>query len=263
MARTGVITAAVLCIALAANIGLAQGFYVTANAAYGLPAATQSLGYNSSVSTNGTINQDGVYESYGRGVKFGASAGYMFTENIGAELGVSYWLGRRAEIGTSWPGGTDNTSLQGAGFIIVPSVVVSASKSAITPYARLGLVLGILGVKEDRLIRTDATTDLSWEMTGNLAIGYAGALGINVPAGGKVSFFAEVAVHSLSYSPGQIEQTRSVFNGVDQLTTDQDLVTHYQEHLTLTPGGPDQHSAMATRLPFSSIGFAVGARIDL
>ncbi len=263
MARAGVITAAVLCIILAGNIGLAQGFYVTANAAYGFPAATQTLGYNSSMTATGTIYQDGVYESYGRGFKFGASAGYMFTENIGAELGISYWLGRTIEIGNSWTGGTDNVGISGAGFIIVPSMVVSAGKSAITPYARLGLVLGILGVKQDRLLTTNVTYDIGWEMTGNLAIGYSGALGINVPAGGKVSFFAEVAVHSLSYSPGQIEQTRSTANGVNELPTDQDLVTHYQEHITESPGGPDQHSAMATRLPFSSIGFALGARIDL
>lgn len=260
MSRMKVLTVVIFCTIIGASIGLAQGLYLTANAGYGFGAGTQNFGQSETVRGVNDATREGVYGSLGEGFKFGASAGYMFNKNLGAELGFSYWFGKSIEIEDKLPGWMDLVKLAGSGFVAIPSIVVSADMNMINPYARLGLVIGFLKVKEDRRIEETTTYEYRWEETGNLAFGYAGALGIVVPVGGMVGFFAEIALHSVTYSPSQIEITKLTENGVDRLSTQQNRVTKYKESFTLPT---TENTLMAVRRPFGSIGMAIGVKIDL
>ncbi len=266
MSRANILIVAVVCLMLGADIGLAQGVYVTANAGYGFGAGTQYFGNNSTATGFPgaySITQEGVYGSLGKGFKFGASAGYMLSRNLGGELGFSYWLGQKTELTSKSASSSDAQQMSGSGFVAIPSIVVSADMKPINPYARIGLVLGVMKVTIDRRIQDATTYEYRWEETGNLALGYAGALGIGVPAGGGVGFFAEVALHSVTYSPSQIEITKLTVNGVNQLPTQQHLVTEYKESISTGSGTPVQYSSIAVRRPISSIGLVVGVRINL
>jgi hypothetical protein len=261
MSRTNVLMVAILCFILGANIGLAQGMYLAANAGYGFGAATQFLGTNTTYTGTGTPTSfEGVFGSYGGGFKVGASAGYMFNKNLGAELGLSYWLGKTFEAGYNSTTNTQTSKLSGSGFVAVPSIVVVANMEKVIPYARFGLVLGILKVKqENRFEQPGNTMQSTLEESGSLAFGYAGALGILVPGGGTVDFFAEVDLHSVNFSPSQIEVTKYTLNGVDQLASIDHKTIEYKESHTES----DLYTQMAVREPFSSIGIVVGARINL
>jgi hypothetical protein len=144
--------------------------------------------------------------------------------------------------------------------VAVPSIVLSANSGTINPYARLGLALGILKVKEEsKMVSSNTPSEWTREETGNLAFGYVGALGVVIPTGGTVAFFAEAVLNSVTYSPSRVELTKSTVNGVDILPSVDPKGADYKESLTNTEEGV----TLAVRRPFSSIGIVVGARINL
>lgn len=259
MSRTSLFSTEILCVIFAATVGSAQGLFFTAGAGYGLGAGTQTIGGNLS-STGTEAFYEGVYGSFGEGFKFGASAGYMFNRNIGAELGFSYWLGRTLEFTIRSTGSTTTFQVSGSGFVAVPSIVIASGMETINPYARFGVVVGILSTKEEaRSVQSGQNAEYTQEESGSLAFGYAGAVGIVVPSGGAVDFFAEVSLYSVTYSPHQEEVTRLTVNGADQLGSLTQRVIEFKESLT----SGDPLAQLAVRRPFSAIGFAVGARINL
>jgi hypothetical protein len=259
MSRMKVLTVVIFCTILGASIGLAQGLYLTANAGYSLGAGTQTLGTNySSIVT--PASNEGVYGSFGEGFKFGASAGYMFSKNLGAELGLWYWLGNTFEMQNKQTTFSMTSKLSGSGFVAIPSIVLSANMETINPYARLGLVFGILKRdSETKYQSASQTVEYAEEETGNLAFGYAGALGFLVPAGSTVGFFIEADIHSVTYSPDQIKYTKYTVDGVDRLSSVDPKVYKYKESY---PSGQGT-VWMAVRRPFSSVGMVVGVRINL
>jgi hypothetical protein len=84
-------------------------------------------------------------------------------------------------------------------------------------------------------------------------------VGILVPASPKVDFFAEAVLHSVTYSPGKYEITKYNINGVDQLAS----LTHKEVDYKESFSSSEQYVTIAVRRPFSSIGMAVGVRINL
>jgi hypothetical protein len=259
MVRTRVLIAALVCVILRAYGGHAQGLYVTAGVGYSFGAGTQSVG-TSYTSGGPSESREGNYGSYGEGFKFGASGGYMFSRNLGAELGLSYWLGQAFELTDTQQSYVSHDKKSGAGFVGAPSIVLSLNLDPVNPYARFGLVIGVLKMTEElRYQMSNETDEVTNEETGNLAFGYAGALGIVVPAGGGVGFFAEAVIHSVTYSPYQREMTRYVVNGVDRLPSVQNKVMEFRESYN----SDEAHVVQAVRRPFSSIGIVLGARFSL
>lgn len=259
MSRANVLLVLALCLILGTTAGLAQGFYVGVNAGYGLGAGTQVIGTNYT-STGTTSSYEGVYGSLGEGFKFGASAGYMFNENFGAELGFSYWLGKSIESTYKTPTETQTTKWSSWGIVAVPSVVISANLKPVSPYARFGLVLGLLNPKDEiSRVETGDNMDAVAEDRGGLAVGFAGALGIVVPTGSTVDFFAEVVLQAVTHSPSKYEITKYIINGVDQLSALPRKEIDYKESFSST----EQYVTTAVRRPYSSIGLAVGVRINL
>jgi hypothetical protein len=268
MSRTNVLLVLILCLILGVNAGFAQGLFITVNAGYSLGSGTANLGSNTK--SIGTIQTyDGVYGTYGEGFKFGGSAGYMFSDYLGAELGLSYWLGKTFEVSYSYEYGSVDRGGQkttGSGFVAVPSILLSANMKTINPYARLGVVLGLLRVKRESTytLSPGGTYETTEEETGNLAFGFAGALGIAIPKEGAVEVFAELSLQSLSYAPSQSEVTKYTVNGEDRLASLQYKVTEYKESFTRDTSAPlPSNIGQAVRRPFSSIGIVVGARINL
>ncbi len=250
---------AVLILLLAANVAVAQEFYLGVNGSYGLGAGTQQIGLNATPSGAAT-SYEGVYGSLGEGGKFGISAGYLFTKHFGVELGLSYWLEKKIESTYKTTLSSTTIGLSGRGFVAVPSIVFLSNLKPVNPYGKFGLVLGLMKSKQDGT-SIDPTTRIEYtlEESGGIAIGFAGALGVMVPTGGAVDFFAEVDLHSLTYSPSKQEATKYTINGQDRLPSLANPSRDYKESFLST----DQTASLAVRRPFSSIGFSVGARIVL
>ncbi len=259
MSRIRLLVITILCLIFGVAVGFGHGLYVTANGGYGLGAGTQV--FNPSVNSTGTTQTfEGVFGSLGEGAKFGVSGGYMFTNHFGAELGVSYWLGKKIE--STYTSSTSNNTydVSGAGFVAVPLLVFLSNLKPVNPYGKFGLIVGFLKSKQETSLRiSGVSSEYTFEETGGPAIGFAGALGVIVPTGGAVDFFVEVALHSLTYSPAKQEITKYTVNGQDRLSG----LTHTSFDFRETVTSSDQYAYMAVRRPFSSIGFSAGVRVAL
>jgi hypothetical protein len=249
-------------LALASSSASAQNGYVTVGVGYGLSAGSQQLESKSSTTGTGTTtstNREGVYGSFGQGLKFGATGGYMFSQNVGAELGFLYLIGNSFEGGSTGTNSSSTDKRSGSGFMVAPAIVI-AGTGTVMPYAKAGIVFGFLKVKNESSSsstfgQTQTRTEAEGEETGGVAIGYAGGVGIVFASGGSVNFFAEVAMVSMAYSPSKGESTKTTINGVEQPRS---TVTFEDTYNT-----SQQNVVLGVREPFGSIGVNVGVRVNL
>jgi hypothetical protein len=244
----------------------AQGGYVTVGVGYGLSAGSQQLESKNSATGTGTgtsTNREGIYGSFGQGLKFGATGGYMFSPNVGAELGFLYLIGNSFEGGSSSTTSTSTDKRSGSGFMVAPAIVIAGS-GTVMPYAKAGVVFGFLKVKNESLSsstfgQTQSRSETAFEETGGVAIGYAGGVGVVFASGGQVNFFAEVAIVNMAYSPSQAELTKATLNGVDQLPQIPNKKADYKDNYNSN----DQNVLPGVREPFGSVGVNVGVRVNL
>ena len=235
----------------------AQGAFFAASVGYGLSAGSQQLESKS----DGT-NREGVYGSFGQGLKFGATGGYMFSQHVGAELGLVYLIGTSAEGGsTGTSSSTDKRS--GSGFMLAPAVVI-AGTGTVAPYAKAGIVLGFLKVKNESSGtfaqgQTQSRFESTEEETGGVAIGYTGGVGAVFSGGSQLSFFAEVVLVSIAFSPSQIELTKATLDGKDVLSQITNKKDDYKDSYSTT----EQNVRAGVREPFGSVGVNVGVRVNL
>ena len=185
----------------------------------------------------------------------------MFNSNIGMELGLSYWPGKTFESSPLEGASQLSESRFGSGFVMTPAIVISSGTQTITPYARAGLVFGLLKVtRESKFVESgQPTEEYTLEETGGLAVGYSGAIGVVISTSGTADFFAEIDLQSVTYSPSKMELTRYVVGGEDELYRVRNPTYTFEESIPSN----SESSLLADRLPFSSIGITVGIRIEL
>lgn len=245
----------------------AQGGYVTVGVGYGLSAGSQMLESKSSTTGTGaatSTNREGVYGSFGQGLKFGATGGYMFSQNVGGELGFLYLIGASAEGGSTTTTSNSTDKRSGSGFMVAPAIVIAGS-GTVMPYAKAGIVFGFLKVKNEFSStftqgQTQTQSERTVEETGGVAIGYIGGVGVVFAGGGQLNFFAEVALVSLAYSPSQGELTKATENGRDILST---ITTSKKADFKDSYNTTEQNVQAGVREPFGSIGINVGVRVNL
>ena len=250
----------------------AQEAYVNIGLGYGINAASQTMQYTETLSSDTIATYKGTHGSLGKGLNFGVSVGYMFNKNVGAELGISYLKG--SQIKSTY---TDYTYIftnlqtlttQANMLRITPTIVIATGEGTLCPYAKAGLVIGMIGKTTDKY--TDNIGSYAYEETressGGVAIGFASALGLKIE-GGHMSIFGELAMISQSWAPTKNIMTESKYKGVDQLAsmTTYQKETNYVDSYTVTTT-PDQNSPRQNTkqyLPMSSFGINIGVRISI
>jgi outer membrane protein W len=264
----------------------AQGLYVSAGGGYGF-----SMAPNSSFSANDyTRNPSGIgtvetYKisnstgSFGRGVQFGATVGYMFSENIGAELNIGYLVGSKItttdkELKNNGDTYSSTATASGNMLRLTPALRFSVGKDKLKPYMRVGLVIGV----GNKIATTFSSTDFNasngktnidqseMALTGGVSMGFAAGIGVNYMFSDKVGIFAELGIISQAWAPSKSVLTKSTSNGADNLpfmTTSQketDYVSSYTTTSgTFSPGTPSV--ALKQYTPFSSVGINVGVHL--
>lgn len=259
-------------IALGIHCANAQEVYVNAGLGYGMNAASQTMPYTVSLSSDTIAQVKGVHGSLGKGLNFGVSFGYMFNKNVGAELGINYLKG--SPIKSQYNDYTyiytnlQTLTTKAIMLRIIPTIVITTSEGTFRPYAKIGLVMGVMG--KATTIYTDNIGSYDYEETressGGIAIGFASNLGLKI-VGANMSLFGELAMINQSWAPTKNIMTESKFKGVDQLgsMTTYQKETNYVKSYTETTT-PDQNSPRQNTkqyLPMSSFGINVGIRIPL
>lgn len=246
----------------------AQGAYVNINAGYGLGMGSFSSSNRTQTTTSTTY--ENVKISFGKGLDLGASFGYMFNKNIGAELGLSYLIGSKTTITDKSTNGTTEDNYSAKMFRINPSLIIAAGFDKINPYAKLGLIVGSGSLMiETNDISTNGDKDLSeTKFNGGFAIGLNAGVGVLYSLSEKMSLFGEINMVSLSYAPTKSEMTKGTFNGVDYLSQldVRDKQTEYTDSYTRNNSTPIDVTKPSQdtkqNMPFGSVGLKIGLRIN-
>jgi hypothetical protein len=143
-------------------------------------------------------------------------------------------------------------------------------KTDIGFYGRAGVVLGFPKLSEEYKSESSGsssgTTESTYEYTGNMALGYTGAIGIAV-GGGGFKVYVEASFVSLTWAPTKREETVYKVNGVDQLSSlsTSDKITRFEDSYTRdtrVTTDPNQESvSLKSYAPFSSVGLKAGITI--
>jgi len=256
---------------LFANTAKSQ-LYINANAGYGFGPGEHGFAYNSA-STSSNYHDESVKLTFGKGLNVGAAVGFMFSENVGAELGISYLMGGKTEaqdVREIASGLTETTTnVMSASMIrFMPTLVVKSSREGMAPYAKFGLVIGS-GKFTDVEKHTDGKDvfEMETEYSGGMALGFTGAFGLNFGLSDNMDFFGELNYIGLSYAPTDGEVTKATFNGVDELgdldVRDKKVVysDSYDTDRTVAPSPDEPSKSTKFSAPFSSFGLNFGIRL--
>lgn len=297
---------------------LAQRMYVSAEAGYGLGIASGPMGYDENYTNTITVidSWNGVTTSrvqqntssiihksikgscsYGKGFQTGATFGYMFTENIGAELGVSYLFGAPYSIrytninqridkyidltnnannttASASSSGIQDVRFSGNMLRLIPAIRITAGNGKIKPFMRIGLVIGLGGkiksVSKITLTNTTGITetlDMVLKRSGGVSLGVACGLGADIKLSEKFGIFAEAGVITQTWAPKKAVLTKANIDGVDQfptMTTYERESEYYDSYTQTYPSSDTSipHQESKVRHPFSSIGINVGVRFS-
>jgi hypothetical protein len=234
-----------------------SGLYISGSLGYGSSASSEALNYNSTLdyNTGNTIRQEGIYGSFGSGVKFNGNLGFLVSDNFGAELGLTYLFGNKYNAktiirSTSTVYATLTNELSADGIIITPAMKIQTSSQSLNPYMKFGLVIGIISVAGTNVF-ISGTTSETYELTftNDLSFGYSASAGIDYQISNDISFFGELSLISLSVNPSKLESSSG-----GKTTT-----TYYKTSWDET----DINTDTAQPFPFSSIGLNVGIKLNL
>ena len=249
------------------------GFYVGVHGGYNFGINSKGspyLGAYETVYQSGPDPDTVVPFSLGKGANFGLNIGYMFTSNLGAELGVDYLLGSDNKFNNrdaDFPGYSEQLRLSGKMIQFKPAVVFRAGTGNLKPYAKVGVVVGV-GSKitseyEEREPEFNYSYDWYEEYNGGTAVGFHGALGVDYALNNQMSLFGEVLATGLNYSPEKGKVTRYNRDGQDRLSTlntNEREITFVDTNDNVNSSNTQPRKELKFSAPFSSVGLNVGVK---
>jgi opacity protein-like surface antigen len=278
---------------LSSNIKTNTGFFFSLNTGYGfgISQSTRIISNATNVYTNyplaigtnlgffSSVNQENIYLSLGKGFNLGGTVGYMFNKNIGAELGINYLSGNKANS-TTYTGTYSfnpvsfedygKTNISAVMWQFKPTIIITAGMEKINPYAKFGMLFGKGSIYNNQtringLNRQQIS--YNWVYNGGTAVGFHAELGLYHNLNPKTSLFTELSMINMSYAPTKGKLTESKLNGaIDQLPgipvyyTDIEFTDNVDVQQT-NPNVPAKQ--LKTNFPFNSIGFNFGIKYSL
>lgn len=250
---------------------LAQGLYVSINAGAALKMSSSNLSGNINSTTNSvSTTQEQINVSLGQGKNFGGTLGYMFNENIGIELGVSYLSGDKSNALETLINGSNSSSFSSSMTRFNPTFIIASGMDKINPYAKFGFIIGsgdVIGSGK----MTSGTDVINFEMkmNGGQAYGVNASLGALYNLNKKIALFAEITTINLSYAPSKGVLTVFTYNGTNQLqnmtTKNKEInfVDSYTAKKVDTTPDSQPSTELKQKYPFGSIGLNIGLKYAL
>jgi len=250
----------------------AQGPYLKIHDGYGLKMSSQNISYYdfwSLTVSSQTYNAKQIYVSLGKGLNFGGAIGYMFTKNIGAELGITYLIGgkNKAQDKSQYTDETKDYTLSSKMLRINPSFILSSDFKNIEPYAKFGILFGYGSIKYEYNYNSYGDVQYWTEtLNGAIAIGLNAGVGLSYKLNSHLSLFGEIIMVNLSYAPTNGKITKATYDGTDVLPyyTTSEKETIFVDSYT-SDGTSDTTQPAKTlkqKFPFGSIGFNAGLKFS-
>ena len=257
---------------LLSTAATSQGAYINVNAGYGFRMSSNyisSFSFHNVIETSNSRFAEQVFVSFGQGFTGGGSFGYMFNKNIGAEISASYLFGNIYNAEKFENDRIIDMTLSAKMLRINPVLVLHAGFEKIDPYAKFGMIAGFGKIwYEENRIYHDNGDDLftKKKLSGGIPVGLSSSLGINYRLSDRLSFFIEMNMVNLSYSPLKGEVIEYIKKGEDALS---DLTTFYREteyvdsYKDTGMDGNEPDKQIKQTFPFGSFGPCFGLLIRL
>ena len=240
---------------------------------YGFKSGSQSLPYFNF--TNYTANVTSVSEqqlfvSLGKGTNFGLATGMMINEHIGTEIEFQFFNGSDLTSTGNYTGGKESLTISSNMFKIIPSLILSTNLGSLKPYGKFGIVFGF-GSFDTIYNDVQGTDELNviTEFTGGSSIGLNAGLGFLIRLSDLLSIATEINLTNLSYSPKEGNVVKADLNG-DNILNDISIrskeiifVERAQYNITSEPLEFEPMEAFKQNVPFGSLSFDIGLKIDL
>lgn len=256
----------------------AQGLYFHVNTGYNFNMSSQTIymefiDISNGSSGNNYYTVEDIFVSLGKGLNFGGTIGFMFSEYVGMELGLSYLMGMKTAAERTWHGGTETETetISSKMLRIIPAIVITPGLEGVNPYAKFGIVIGNGSINYEYEATYDGNiTFAKVKFNGGMALGLNSAVGVQFVFSDILGMFAEINMVNMSYAPTKGEITEFTDNGIDQLpnmtVSDKEFefvneITHSYE---ADPPEESQPTEMLKyKYPFGSVGVHVGLVISL
>jgi hypothetical protein len=258
----------------------AQSIYVRAGLGAAICTSPQYGYQDTKITVGGNQNTTEMKKAgQGDGLPIFVAAGHYFGENFGVELGIDYFQGFNHKVADNDNGSITTQKIHATMLSIVPALVMKINLDKITPYARLGIMIGVLnsGILVQKMSGTssDATkafnyngagADYTAKDYGGIAIGAQAAVGAEYHLSDLLSLFGEVNLDAISWAPKKGKLTKYSEGGVDKLGT---LTTKqkswvYEKKIDYTQNIPDSEPDKWLKGNYSlaNVGLVVGVKIN-
>lgn len=271
----------IVSVLLAGYSAKAQGFYAELNFGYGLGMPSTQLGTETYMDLAGSGSYTKpLYGTLGSGLNITLTPGYMFSEHIGGELGINYFMGNETEVSTTTTSMSniyDKSTAKSSQLRLLPSLIFSTGGDKLYGYAKTGLVIPVSGSttgKRDVSTMVGAntvTTEVETTSKGYASLGFRGSLGVGYNFTDMIGLTLEVYHTSLTIK----SKTRTIDSytagGVDMMPflTEYDKETNYVEELNSSSNNSSTNSDYSTssakdeiagKSNFNQFGVALGVK---
>jgi|WetSurMetagenome_2_1015567.scaffolds.fasta_scaffold246642_1 hypothetical protein len=250
----------------------AQEIYIRAGLGAAVSTAANIVLDANSSSTSSTLTSKKA--GLGTGLPFVLAPGYRFNEHFGVELGINYFYGFtiKGKNENSYSG--SEKKYHGQMLSLVPAFIMTFSVDKIHPYARLGLILGVMNsvvyksheTYNPELKAATMEIDSKDKDYGGIAIGAQAALGTDYAISDKISLFGEIQVDGISYAPKHGKYLEYSQNGVDVMgdRTVKQNKWDYKKEIDFTQTMPDDQPDQVARVNhrFGNVGLVIGVKFN-
>ncbi len=267
--KTLIIIYCLLFVQMASKPLHSQHMYFHLGGGYSMATGKQSMpNFFNCTETPDSKYVEQIRFSFGQGLNLQGSLGYMFNDYLGTEIGINYlncdnWRSKETYTDTL----VSYTTAQNWKTTMVrinPNVIFQAEPAIVTPYCKIGILLGFGSISQEKYRNKSQTIEETWELSGGMAIGFNTILGANIELDDNMYVFTEVAITRMNYSPTKGNLNTYLVNGVDKLstlnknTTEIEFVDNYNVLPAPTSGYPTQ--VFKQSHPFSNVGLNIGFR---
>lgn len=251
---------------LALNTVCAQQWQFGISGGYGVGlATTNASNYKASYDPNSsnTIEKlTTVKNEFGRGLNLQLNATYMFNENIGLDLGLSYLMGSKVITLEDHITDIQESSTQLNMYRVLPSLFVATSLNDVKLYMKFGFNVGT-GNMEMNMNNTYAQQYATAKLSGGYSLGSQAAVGMDFPISDNIKITGEIYYVSSNYAPTFVELTKMDMAGVNYL--DNMTVSEKQTNLVdnyITNANNDKTKPSTGLKEYFTVG-SVGLQIGL
>lgn len=255
----------------ALSVATAQGGYASLSFGYAGGTSNEVLGLETDYTSALTFTEKNIEGTNGSGIPITLAGGYMFSEHLGLELGLNYFMGSEVTSSktTTFYGDGSTTTSKGSQIRILPQLVFSTGTgSALELFGKTGIVLPVGGSTDFKVDAVNAGIPTIVEGTkiGQLSVGYTTTVGASYGISDNLSVFGELQYIGLRIKSESQIMNSYLVGGVEQISffPTSSKETIYVDELSETSNLniTEPTEALRSTSNFNSLGINVGVKFN-